>query len=79
MTFRVGQKVVYVGGLHVDPYDDEPSRDEVYTISWIGAVEPTTINVDLLELPSPGNDDLYRPCRINLPISREASEHERQG
>jgi hypothetical protein len=62
MTFRVGQKVVYVGGLRIDLCEGLiPTKGNIYTISWIGPIERyNCIHIDLIECPSPETSTTYR-------------------
>lgn len=54
MSFKVGDEVVYVGGLCVLLGEPEPERDRVYTVSWVGIYGDTPF-LDLVERPSPAN------------------------
>jgi hypothetical protein len=66
MTFHVGQKVVYVGGIPAEP--DEPGPHPVvgaiYTVTWIDEVETRRCgkidHIDLEEIPFEGDDEWLR-------------------
>ena len=61
MTFHVGQKVVYVGGLALHPGETEPSKNAVYTVIWVGHHPGFThLHIDIAEMPCAETDEYFR-------------------